>query len=65
MTLVNANSIFEYEDFSYLVMDIFDTLTDKYRNAINKKLSESGDGTGLQDPSAREMETYNVFKDFF
>jgi hypothetical protein len=65
MTLVNANSIFEYEDFNYLVMDIFDTLTDKYRNAINKKLSESGDGTGLQDPSAREMETYNVFKDFF
>jgi hypothetical protein len=65
MTLVNSNSIFEYEDFNYLVMDIFDTLTDKYRNAINKKLSESGDGTGLQDPSAREMETYNVFKDFF
>jgi len=47
------------------VMDIFDTLSDKYRNSINKKLAESGDGTGLQDPSAREMETYNIFKDFF
>lgn len=65
MTLVNANSIFEYQDFMYLVMDVFDTISEKYKTAINKKLSESGE-TGIQgDAASREMETYNVFKDFF
>ena len=65
MTLVNANSVFEYQDFNYLVMDIFDSLPDKYKDEINKKLSEIGEGGLMGDPSSREMETYNVFKDFF
>lgn len=65
MTLVNSNSVFEYQDFSYLVMEMFDTLSDKYKIAINKKLSEIGTGGLTGDPSSREMETYNVFKDFF
>jgi hypothetical protein len=65
MTLVNSNSVFEYQDFSYLVMEVFDSLPDKYKVAINKKLSEIGAGGLTGDPSSREMETYNVFKDFF
>lgn len=65
MTLVNANSVFEYQDFNYLVMEIFDSLPDKYKIEINKKLSEIGEGGIIGDPSSREMETYNVFKDFF
>ena len=65
MTLVNANSVFEYQDFMYMVMDIFDTLPDKYKNAINKKMVENSELGGGSDPSSREMETYNVFKDFF
>lgn len=65
MTLVNANSVFEYQDFSYLVMEVFDTLPDKYKIAINKKLTEIGGGGLTGDPTSREMETYNVFKDFF
>lgn len=65
MTLVNANSVFEYQDFMYLVMDVFDTISEKYKTAINKKLAENGE-TGVQgDAATREMETYNVFKDFF
>ena len=65
MTLVNSNSVFEYQDFNYLVMEVFDTLPDKYKIAINKKLAEIGSGGLTGDPSSREMETYNVFKDFF
>jgi len=65
MTLVNANSVFEYQDFNYLVMDIYDSLAEKYKIAINKKLADIGEGGISGDPSAREMETYNVFKDFF
>ena len=65
MTLVNANSVFEYQDFMYLVMDVFDSISEKYKIAINKKLAETGE-TGIQgDAASREMETYNVFKDFF
>lgn len=65
MTLVNANAVFEYQDFSYLVMDVFDTISEKYKTVINKKLVENGE-TGIQgDAASREMETYNVFKDFF
>lgn len=65
MTLVVANSVFEYQDFNYLVMDIYDTISEKYKNAINKKMGESSENGNLGDPSSREMETYNVFKDFF
>jgi hypothetical protein len=65
MTLVNANSVFEYQDFMYLVMDIYDTVSEKYKNAINKKIAESGEGGISGDAGAREMETYNVFRDFF
>jgi len=65
MTLVNANSVFEYQDFMYSVMDIYDTIPEKYKNAINKKMAESGEGNMTGDAGAREMETYNVFKDFF
>ena len=65
MTLVNANSVFEYQDFMYLVMDIYDTISEKYKNAINKKIAESGEGGLSGDAGAREMETYNVFRDFF
>jgi hypothetical protein len=65
MTLVNSNSVFEYQDFNYLVMEVFDTLPDKYKIAINKKLAEIGSGGLTGDPSSREMETYNVFKDLF
>jgi len=64
MTLVNSNAIFEYEDFNYLVMDIFDTLPEKYKDSINKKLLGS-ENTSISDLSTREMETYNIFKDFF
>jgi hypothetical protein len=64
MTLVNSNSVFEYDDFNYLVMDIFDTLPEKYKESINKKLSDSGDGGGFSNSTAKEMETYNIFKDF-
>jgi hypothetical protein len=64
MTLVNSNSVFEYDDFNYLVMDIFDTLPEKYKESINKKLSESGDSGGFSNSTAKEMETYNIFKDF-
>jgi hypothetical protein len=65
MTLVVANSVFEYQDFNYLVMDIYDTIPEKYKNAINKKMEESGENGMIGDPTSREMETYNVFKDFF
>ena len=65
MTLVNANSVFEYQDFMYSVMDIYDTIPEKYKNAINKKMAESGEGGISGDAGAREMETYNVFRDFF
>jgi len=65
MTLVVANSVFEYQDFNYLVMDIYDSIPEKYKNAINKKMGESGENGSIGDPASREMETYNVFKDFF
>lgn len=65
MTLVNANSVFEYQDFMYSVMDIYDTIPEKYKNAINKKMAESGEGGLTGDAAGREMETYNVFRDFF
>jgi hypothetical protein len=65
MTLVVANSVFEYQDFNYLVMDIYDSIPEKYKNAINKKMGESGENGNIGDPASREMETYNVFKDFF
>lgn len=65
MTLVVANSVFEYQDFNYLVMEIYDTISDKYKNAINKKMGEFGENGNAGDPTSREMETYNVFKDFF
>ena len=65
MTLVNANSVFEYEDFTYLVMDIFDTIPEKYKDAINKKMTENTDIQVSGTTTSREMETYNVFKDFF
>ena len=40
-------------------------LYEKYKNAINKKIAESGEGGLTGDVGGREMETYNVFKDFF
>jgi hypothetical protein len=46
-------------------MDIFDTLPDKYKESINKKLSETGDTSGFSNSTAKEMDTYNIFKDFF
>ena len=46
-------------------MDVFDSISEKYKIAINKKLAETGE-TGIQgDAASREMETFNVFKDFF
>ena len=65
MTLVNANAVFEYQDFSYLVMDLYDLIPEKYREAINKKMAEISGLGSPGDPGSREMETYNVFKDFF
>ena len=65
MTLVNANAVFEYQDFNYLVMELYDNLADKYKTAINKKLADIGEAGIVGDPASREMETYNVFKDFF
>jgi hypothetical protein len=65
MTLVNLNSIFEYEDFDYIVMDLFDKISDKYKEAINQKLASLSGNSNANNSHGREMETYGVFKEFF
>ena len=64
MTYVIANAVFEYNDFEQLVQEIYDTIPKKYKDAIEKKMSEinlTGGGTSKDF----ESETWNIFKDFF
>jgi len=62
MTLVNLQSIFENSDFVDAVSEIYDTLPEKYRVAIDKKLAEiNADGRGDNDSS---MGSYRMFSDW-
>lgn len=64
MTYVLSNSVFDYEDFDTAVQEIYDTLPEKYRVAIEEKMSElnlQGGGSG-RDP---DSEAWNLFKDIF
>ena len=64
MTFVIANSALDYDDFDQLVMEIYDTIPKKYKEAIEKKMEEiNGQGGGTSKDF--ESETWNVFKDFF
>ena len=64
MTFVIANSALDYDDFDQLVMEVYDTIPKKYKEAIEKKMEEiNGQGGGTSKDF--ESETWNVFKDFF
>lgn len=64
MTFVIANSALDYDDFEQLVMEVYDTIPQKYKEAIEKKMEEiNGHGGGTSKDF--ESETWNVFKDFF
>lgn len=43
MTLVNLNCIFENGDFDDTVLDIFDSVPDKFKKLIEQRLSENSD----------------------
>ena len=63
MTLVNANSVFEYSDFSELVMEMYDNLPDKYKEAIEKKMTELRGGPDGGSGKNNDQEFWNGFKD--
>ena len=64
MSYVVANSVFEYNDFEQLVQEIYDTMPQKYRDAIEKKMIDIN-AKGGGNSKDFEGETWNIFKDYF
>jgi hypothetical protein len=64
MTFVIANSALDYDDFDQLVTEVYDSIPQKFKEAIEAKMGEInslGGGTSKDF----ESETWNVFRDFF
>jgi len=64
MTYVIANSVFDYTDFNQLVQEVYDTIPQKFRDAIDKKMEEINAGGGGTSKDY-EGETWNIFKEYF